>query len=152
MKTLDEEVAEVASLPHELNQFSSPRNWFGNYPILKAWIQEELYRSGRRLATRDTKEREIPPESFELQTHTISVHEHTDSVRDFEFGIYVLKCLPVVRTAYESRTQFTFYRERHKSIRFLNEGDCITFNPRKPHSMTYFGDAATFMLFSVDKL
>lgn len=85
----------------------------------------------------------------ELQWHQASVEEHTDDVELALFKLVVLGLKRAVDTQFDIRPVFSYYDYRGKKhSERLNAGDVVIFNPRKKHSMVYYG--AEYLVAMVD--
>lgn len=152
MRTLRQEMQAIARLPHEKNEFESDRYAFSEYPRVHTEISLQAGDQGFLLPSWHRTGSYIPYGKFELQTHQACVEEHTDSVKSFEyFGIFPVRSKRVIKTTYHSCTDFNHYQGRNKAKSRLEVGKLVVFHPSKPHSLLYYGEETTFMLFSLWK-
>jgi len=151
MSKLARQLARIGKLPHEKNEFTSVSYSFSEYPEVKQAVSEMVAEAGFRLpCLRDPRSFAIQKHRFELQTHSRSVEEHTDDVSSgVYFGLMPVKRRLKVRTSrpYETCTVFNFKLGRGRLQRRLEVGDMTVFNPRAPHSLIYYGEETTLMLF-----
>lgn len=151
MDDLETIAGKIASLPHDENEFVSPQYEQDDFPVFFDAVREGVKRLGFELSSGREFDSGVRVGKFELQTHSVSVHEHTDDVvSPSYFGIVVLNTTTRgIKYAYDSRATFTGYGVKGKYKRELEFGRLMVFNPRKPHSLTYYGEVATLALFSV---
>lgn len=151
MNDLETTAREIAGLPHDENEFLSPAYEQGEYPAFFDAVQQGLEYLEFSLHGGELSGSGVLPGKFELQTHTVSVHEHTDDVgAPWYFGLVVLNTTTRgVKYSYDSIARFTGYGRRGKYTRELTVGRLMAFNPRKPHSLTFYGEVPTIALFSV---
>lgn len=91
----------------------------------------------------------IGSKNVEIQWHQASVEEHTDDVELALFKLVVLGLKRAADTKFDTRPVFSYhdYSGKKHSER-LNAGDVVIFNPRKKHSMAYYG--AEYLVAMVD--
>lgn len=95
----------------------------------------------------------IRPQKMEFQCHTISVAEHIDDVQaGIFFQIYVISTTPMVPdgTPGISPALLSYIDDqgRRRTARMI-EGTSAILNPRRTHSMTYYGHSPLIALRSV---
>lgn len=88
----------------------------------------------------------IPVGYIDLQWHTRSINEHTDDISPGEFfQLFVLstfKAKEFIDSYVETEPHFHYYDERgKKKTTCLDSGKSVIFNPRKPHSVVYYGES-----------
>ena len=151
MDELESNAQEMAGLPHEENEFLSTAYDQDKYPVFFDAVQQGLDHLGFSLNGGKLYGSGVLPGKFELQTHTVSVREHTDDVvAPWYFGLVVLNTTTRgVRYSYDPIASFTGYGMRGKYTREMVFGRLMVFNPRKPHSLTFYGEVPTIALFSV---
>lgn len=151
MDELETVAQEIAGLPHDENEFISPEYDQEKFPVFFDAVRQGLDHLGFSLNGGKLYGAGVLPGKFELQTHTVSVHEHTDAViAPWYFGLVVLNTTTRgVRYSYDHRARFTGYGVRGKYAREMEFGRLMVFNPRKPHSLVFYGDVVTVALFSV---
>lgn len=122
------------------------------YPIL-ASLLEEAHTDGvfeedfsPEMVSGDSS---IGRKNIEIQWHQASVEEHTDDVCMAFFKMVVLGLKRAADTQFDIRPVFNYYdyHGKNRSMR-LQAGDVVIFNPRKNHSMIYYG--AEYMVAMVD--
>lgn len=87
--------------------------------------------------------------NVEIQWHQASVEEHTDDVELALFKLVVLGLKRAADSQFDIRPVFSYYDYRGKKhSERLNSGDVVIFNPRKKHSMVYYG--AEYIVAMVD--
>lgn len=150
---LNQEIHAISKLKHDRNEFFSDSYRLCHYPAVLENIQLQLGEVDYYLPDPSKKGTTITAGQFELQTHERSVNPHTDLVPKGEyFGLYPVGGKVLVKdSTYEYSTELTFYEDQRKETKKLVTGELIIFNPRKLHSLTYYGEATTFMLFSIYK-
>lgn len=106
-----------------------------------AYVQAKTYES-------DSAPR---PGECSIQRHSTSVEDHTDDVsRGVFFQCCFLWLTDRISTAYDRRPEFLYFDpagKKHKSR--ISGGDSIIFNPRKPHSLIFYGAECTLALRAV---
>lgn len=150
--SLRSEQLAISKLHHEINSFESSHYNFSDYPTVLKDIEQQLHVLGFCLPVLTSKREYgfIPRGKFEVQTHTVSVNEHTDSIQAPDlFGIYPVKSKLITSTHYDTSPLFSYYQSKEKRASELEVGNIVVFNPRKKHSLMYLGAATTFMLFTV---
>lgn len=149
-----QECREVSKLRHKKNEFESDHYELIEYPVIHKDIQFQLNSIGYELLP--NKERSsfllIPPMVFEIQTHNRSVDEHTDdSPRGVLFGIYPVKQKNIGVSFYNTMTELRGFFQGRKFKEKLSVGKLVVFNPIQTHSLIYYGEETTYMMFSVRK-
>lgn len=144
--TLVTELRQIARLPHIKNKFYSDNFKLYEYPAVLSDIESQADGLGYEAY----KERSG---NFELQTHSRSVETHTDDLnKRLVFGLYPVKSKLVVHDYYDSRTALNYWLGKRKHTdRRMEVGELIIFNPRRPHSLIYYGEETTFMLFTMSR-
>jgi hypothetical protein len=92
------------------------------------------------------------PGRLTFQMHDVSVGEHTDAVtRGRYFQVCVLDELEVRFTGFDTNAALICYQPgaSSKSTVSLAIGTSLVFNPAKPHSMIYYGNAPLLALRTV---
>lgn len=142
------QLKKIAKLPHDKNAFENPSVWITEYPEVERSIVEQAASAGFRLPDSQKSGLAVRARKFELQTHARSVEEHTDDVeRGVYFGLLPVSRRRRVHTSHESGTWLNFQLGRKRLQRRMGVGELIVFNPRAPHSLVYYGEETTFMLF-----
>jgi len=98
---------------------------------------------------------EVGKNVVEFQKHQLSVQEHTDDVTSGNFfGCVVVDLHQKVESTFVSGFPlFNYYDETGKKRSFeMGVGDMIIFNPKKKHSVVWFGMDYTVALFDVRKM
>ena len=151
MDDLETIAREIASLPHDENEFTSPQYEQDEFPLFFDAVRDGVSNLGFELSSGREFESGVRAGKFELQTHSVSVREHTDDVvSPSYFGIVVLNTTTRgIKYSYDSLATFTGYGVRGKYTRELEVGRLMVFNPRKPHSLSYYGEVVTLALYSV---
>ena len=148
------ELKKIARIKHDKNEYNNPSISFSDYPGFARYVDLRLSEFGYIRVTKTehmtSGYESIEPDMFSLQTHQMSVEEHTDPWGDF--GICFLSCRKLVRSGYSQLPVFNYRQGRKKVSKKLSIGDVVVFNPRLPHSLDYFGIEGTLALFSVSKL
>jgi hypothetical protein len=96
---------------------------------------------------------DISPHCIDIQRHDRSIAPHDDSITEPQyFQMVVVKLTPQKGNIYEVRPVFHYYDENgKKKEKKLNVGDSVVFNPRKTHSMIYYGHVYTVGIRAVSK-
>lgn len=151
MDDLETIARKIASLPHDENEFTSPQYEQDEFPLFFDAVRDGVAHLGFELSSGREFDSGVRVGKFEVQTHSVSVREHTDDVvSPSYFGIVVLNTTTRgIKYSYDSHATFTGYGVRGKYTRELEFGRLMVFNPRKPHSLTYYGEVVTLALFSV---
>ena len=129
----------------------------GSHPVLRDHLRQQLDLCGFELVDRPTDGVAIPPGMFELQRHNASVHPHED---DVSRGLYFALCVcsseqperDTLRTGERGDTsnRFEFYGPNgRKSLVELWPGVVYVFNPRRTHSITFYGNRDTLAIVTV---
>ena len=152
-KTLEAEQRAIARLFHFKNEFSSDEYALCDYPVVDAHVKKLLQAQG---FTTNFKSKWPSPstECFELQTHNVSVHPHKDDVpHGMYFALYVVKTKKVrPDSGYASITEFYSQLGRKEQKHNFYEGALCVFDPRQTHSLMFYGEETTFMLFTVKRI
>lgn len=155
-KKFKSEMKKISRLPHDKNDFMTPAYPFDDYPIVRQELVHQLSELGFELLNDNNRRFHGPivcANTFELQTHNRSVPEHTDDVgRGLYFAIFPVKHKNIVKCQEQTMTEFNFYLDSGKKCVGLKDVEVVVFNPRKPHSLIYYGDETTFMLFTVKRI
>lgn len=147
----ERQMAKIAKLPHDKNDFVNPNFQIYEYPEVELSIVEQAAEAGFCLPEIKMRGLTFQPREFELQTHYRSVEEHTDDVeRGSYFGLLPVRSKKViVNDLYSTATWLHFQLGRRHLKRRMRVGELIVFNPRAVHSLVYYGEATTFMLFAL---
>ena len=153
LKKLEAEHRAIARLHHIKNEFNSLEYVLGKYPVVEARIKKLLEAQG---FTNDfnTKGVSPSPECFEIQTHNVSVHPHRDALtKGVYFGVYCVKTKDLrIRTEYLSVTELYSSLGKQKQKHNMYEGVLCVFDPRQTHSMMFYGEETTLILFTVKRI
>lgn len=142
---------EIAKLPHEENEFSSEPFHQSDFKEFFDLVESCVIRLNFEMGGKAEWDSGILAGRFELQTHSVSVREHVDYVgAPSFFAAVVLKSDDRgLRRAYDPTAEFIGYGKSRKYSASLLPGTVFVFNPRKPHSLVYYGDAVTLALVGV---
>lgn len=130
-----------------------------SHPELRDYLRQQLDLYGFKLVEGATAGVAVPPGMFELQLHNASVRPHED---DIPRGLYFALCVcnseePARDTLRnkemgETENEFAFYDSRgRKHIADLHPGTVCVFNPRRTHSVTFYGNRDTLALVTVQR-
>lgn len=149
--SLRTEMQNIGGLKHAKNACLSPEYELAAYPNMERLIVDSASSMGFSLPDRRAVGHPVRPRTFELQTHQRSVARHKDDVdTGVFFGLMPVRSRCVIESKlFESRTLFSFRLGRQAVEKRMEPGRLIVFNPRTPHSLTYFGEETTFMLFTL---
>lgn len=121
---------------------------FSNEPMSreqfpKIWKLMDDKLDYRVVATNNSKgyDVSVPKDMIDFQWHRSSIEEHTDDIAPKTyFQVALIDVVRKVKSGYDTRPLFTFYDidGKKQSSRLVPE-DCVIFNPRRPHSMIYYG-------------
>lgn len=139
-----------AFINKESSKLEIPAIWQRMDDALAGYLDETYGSSARRLVPLQATHRRasfldsgMRADSVDFQFHTISVDAHTDDVQAGRFfQVYVLSetlvCEPGTQGLNSSK--LVYYDERGKQCSaYLPEGSSVVINPRRSHSLTYFG-------------
>lgn len=107
------------------------------------------------LSTNHRSHFEIAPGHVELQIHDRSIEEHTDSIKQSEYFqlVVVSTRMKGKPCGYTTKPVMNFYDETgQKRKAVLMSGKSIVFNPRKPHSVIYYGEEYGVAIRTVRKI
>lgn len=140
-----------------INEFMNTAREISSVPGLLEMIDEHLEGVYTTVLNRKTQGIGVPSGQFELQKHDISVEPHTDDVDvGLHFGMYVVDTELSSRggTGFTKSPSFSYFDpiDNCKKEKILNPGSLVVFNPRKKHSVVYYGYSYTVMLFMVKKI
>jgi hypothetical protein len=96
----------------------------------------------------------IPGGFFEIQLHDHSVEEHSDDVvAPAFFCVIPFAVNKVSKSKFTQSPKLTYFGGdgKKKSTR-MDESELIIFNPRKKHSLDYYGLDVKLIIFSVEKI
>ena len=96
----------------------------------------------------------IPSGFFEIQWHDHSVEEHSDDVvAPTFFCVIPFDVDKVSKSKFTQSPKLTYFGGdgKKKSTR-MDESKLIIFNPRKKHSLDYYGRDVKLIIFSVEKI
>jgi hypothetical protein len=96
----------------------------------------------------------IPGGFFEIQWHDHSVEEHSDDVvAPAFFCVIPFAVNKVSKSKFTQSPKLTYFGGdgKKKSTR-MDESELIIFNPRKKHSLDYYGLDVKLIIFSVEKI
>jgi hypothetical protein len=95
----------------------------------------------------------IPGGFFEIQWHDHSVEEHSDDVVvPTFFCVIPFEVNKVSKSKFTQSPRLTYFDgDGKKRQTRINESELIIFNPRKKHSLDYYGLDAKLIIFSVEK-
>ena len=152
-KKLEAEHRAIARLLHIKNEFNSLEYVLGKFPVVEARIKKLLEAQGFT-NNFNTKEVSPSPECFEIQTHNVSVEPHEDTLtKGVYFGVYCVKTKDLrIRTGYPSVTELYSSLGKQKQKHNMYEGVLCVFDPRQTHSMVFYGEETTFILFTVKRI
>lgn len=154
-KDFKQEMGQIARLDHYPNEFTSRAYRLSDYPEVLKNIEAQLEDLGYRLIGENEGRKGlcVSHGRFEIQTHFVSVNEHTDDVPlNRFFALLPVKCRVSTKTSYQDRTALRHYMGRKKQVSELEVGKLIVFNPRLLHELIFYGRATTFMIFTVKKV
>jgi len=150
---LAKQLTKIAKLPHAKNEFVNPSVCIAEFPEVERRIVERAAEVGFRLPNPYAPDLPVRARRFELQTHNRSVEEHTDDVqRGVYFGLLPVRARRVVSEPYRSDTWLHFRLGRKDLRQRMEVGNLIVFNPAAPHSLVYYGEETTFMLFCLRRI
>lgn len=154
--TLKQELKKIKNLPVDVGSFNNHNIQFEEYPEFWKDMKAQLSGSGFKLLDRTTSVYgvEMPQGTFEVQLHDHSVESHTDKVsRRIFFGIKVLEIKELSKSVYSDLPKFNYYSPDGMALStYLAEDEgVLIFNPRRKHSLEYFGKSVKLALFSVVK-
>lgn len=150
----NKELTKISKLYHTKNEFLSDLFELKAFPNVLEDIKSQLSEMGLRLLNENERSggSAIPYGRFELQTHEVSVTPHEDDVPvGTYFALYPVKSTPIVHSRYPSLTVLRYFLNKEKRTSDLVIGDLIVFSPRRTHELLFYGEATTFMIFSVKK-
>jgi len=118
-------------------------------------IREVMLQQGFMLAPQQPRNYDsaIPGGFFEIQWHDHSVSEHDDDVcSPCFFCVMPFQFRKITKSYYSAMPELVYFgADRKKKSSKLESGEAIIFNPRKPHSLNYFGIEVKLIIFSVVK-
>lgn len=130
-----------------------------SHPELRDHLRHQLDLCGFKLVEEPTDGVSVPPGMFELQRHNASVRPHEDDVpRGLYFALCVCNSEQPERDTLRSKemgdaeNEFAFYGPNgRKSLVELWPGVVYVFNPRRTHSITFYGNRDTLALATVQR-
>lgn len=142
-----------------INEFDNRQIHKSVLPFLWSWFdntisQEQFIPINRSTSTLQPV---IEPEMIDIQCHNRSIFPHTDDIpkgQYFQLVVLDLKATNKSKWTFnEERPVFSYYDGNgHKHSQRLLVGDSVVFNPRREHSMIYYGDIYTVAIRTVVKL
>jgi hypothetical protein len=96
----------------------------------------------------------IPGGFFEIQWHDHSVEEHSDDVvAPTFFCVIPFAVNRVSKSKFTQTPKLTYFGgDGKKKQTRMDESELIIFNPRKNHSLDYYGRDVKLIIFSVEKI
>lgn len=143
---------------HNINDFIGTSREIKSIPGLSELIDEHLDGDYTTTLGRKLQGVGVSEGMFELQKHDISIEAHTDDVDvGLYFGMYVLETKLATRGGNRCyvRSPSFFYVDPidgRKKEKIMSVGSFVAFNPRKKHSVAFYGYDYTVMLFTVKKI
>lgn len=130
-----------------------------SHPELRDYLRQQLDLYGFKLVEGETGGVAVPPGMFELQRHNASVRPHEDDVpRGLYFALCVCNSEEPERDTLRHRemggtdNEFEFFNPSgRKCTAILHPGTVCIFNPRRTHSVTYYGNRDTLALVTVQR-
>jgi hypothetical protein len=150
LEFLNSEVVRVGDFTNPLLPFSSLGDDAENN-IRKAVIEQGFHLIQNQSRHFDAA---IPGGFFEIQWHDHSVEEHSDDVVAPTFFCAIpFEVDKVSKSKFTQSPKLTYFGGdgKKKSTR-MDESELIIFNPRKKHSLDYYGRDVKLIIFSVEKL
>lgn len=152
-----EQLAPLAYWETHEDSFMGLHYPLDNHPELRDYLRQQLDFYGCELVVGPTDGVAVPPGMFELQRHNASVRPHED---DVPRGLYLALCVCKseeperdtlrAKEMGDSENEFAFYDSAGKKrIRELSPGAVCVFNPRRTHSITFYGNRDTLALVTV---
>ena len=149
---------EEFSKPQNINDFNGIPHEIKSVPGLQKMIDEYLGEDDDlTILSGKIQGVGVPEGRFVLQKHDISIEPHTD---DVDVGLYF--CMYVLATERSTIGDTLYARDpsfsyvdaitNRKMEIPLHPGTFVAFNPRKKHSVVYYGYSYTVMLFTVKKI
>lgn len=147
------------SNPYEINGFDSngiPLSRFKEFDNLEETLNFHgvTLNSPKKFYEKYGYRVQIGSQQFQLQRHNVSIEEHTDDTsKGLLFAFKVISTRIKSKTRYDERAIFSYTNVDNQKVNCkLTKGDIVVFNPKKNHSLTYFGEEVTLALFDVFKL
>lgn len=130
-----------------------------NHPELRDHLRQQLDLYRFELVDGPTDGVAVPPGIFELQRHNASVRPHEDDVpRGLYLALCVCKseeperCTLWQREMGDTDNVFEFFNPGgRKCAAILYPGTVYIFNPRRTHSITFYGNRDTLALVTVKR-
>lgn len=152
-----EQLATLADWETYEDSFMGRHYPLDSHPELRDYLRQQLDLYGFKLVEGPTGFVVVPPGMFELQRHNASVRPHEDDVpRGLYFALCVCNSEEPERDTLrakemgDSENEFAFYGSAGKKrICELKPGTVCVFNPRRTHSITFYGNRDTLALVTV---
>ena len=132
--------------PEMIGEFNTENKFKTCIPENYVWINKQHIKM------------DIDNEKFVPQKHCWSVEPHVDDCL-YDFCLIVIKtelsreAKHITRNQFIRRAKFNYTSINGvQMLRFLQEGDVIFFNPRKEHSLIFYGEYVTLLLTSIGKI
>lgn len=140
----------------ELNNFNNGDFHWLEFPDLWKHMNKEIPDDFEPIKTAKCRYGfDIAPHCIDVQRHNRSIQPHTDGIDAptfFQLVLVQLSGLKVKDKFFEYEPVFHYYDETGKKKETtLKVGDSVLFNPRKTHSMIYYGATYTVGMRSVTK-
>lgn len=152
-----DQLATLADWETYEDSFTGRHYPLDSHPELRDYLRQQLGPHGFELTKGRTDGVAVPPGMFELQRHNASVRPHEDDVpRGLYFALCVCNSEEPERDTLRNKemgdaeNDFAFYDPRgRKHIADLRPGFVCVFNPRRTHSITFYGNRDTLALVTV---
>ena len=152
-----DQLATLADWETYEDSFTGRHYPLDSHPELRDYLRQQLDLCGFKLVDGPTDGVAVPPGMFELQRHNASVRPHED---DVPLGLYFALCAcnseePERDTLRQKEigdtyNVFEFFNPSgRKCTATLYPGTVYIFNPRRTHSVTFYGNRDTLALVTV---